>query len=153
GKLRKVDFKNTGGSMTANTGSREIQEAAAEGNEAEMRSRALEVLPGHFRPEFLNRIDHIVVFHPLTPEQLAAIVELQVKQLGSRLQDKHITLVLTDRAKQHLARAGYDGVYGARPLKRLLLREIINPLALKLLDGTVKEGQTVRVDRTSTRLN
>jgi ATP-dependent Clp protease ATP-binding subunit ClpB len=152
GKGRTVDFKNTVVIMTSNVGSREIQEAAADGNEAEMRSRALEVLRGHFRPEFLNRIDDIVVFHPLTPEQLAAIVELQVKQLSGRLQDKHITLVLTDRAKQHLARAGYDVVYGARPLKRLLLREIINPLALKLLDGTVKEGQTVRVDEKDGRL-
>ncbi len=146
GKGRTVDFKNTVVIMTSNVGSREIQEAAAAGNEAEMRSRALEVLRGHFRPEFLNRIDDIVVFHPLSPEQLAAIVELQVRQLSGRLQDKHITLVLTDRAKQHLAWAGYDVVYGARPLKRLLLREIINPLALKLLDGTVKEGQAVRVD-------
>ncbi len=152
GKGRTVDFKNTVVIMTSNVGSREIQEAAADGNEAEMRSRALEVLRGHFRPEFLNRIDDIVVFHPLTPEQLAAIVEFQVKQLSGRLQDKHITLVLTDRAKQHLARAGYDVVYGARPLKRLLLREIINPLALKLLDGTVKEGQTVRVDEKDGRL-
>ena len=152
GKGRTVDFKNTVVIMTSNVGSREIQEAAADGNEAEMRSRALEVLRGHFRPEFLNRIDDIVVFHPLTPEQLAAIVELQVKQLIGRLQDKHITLVLTDRAKQHLAWAGYDVVYGARPLKRLLLREIINPLALKLLDGTVKEGQTVRVDEKDRRL-
>jgi len=152
GKGRTVDFKNTVVIMTSNIGSREIQEAAAEGNEAEMRSRALEVLRGHFRPEFLNRIDDIVVFHPLTPEQLATIVELQVRQLSGRLQDKHITLVLTDRAKQHLARVGYDVVYGARPLKRLLVREIINPLALKLLDGTVKEGQTVRVDEKDGRL-
>jgi ATP-dependent Clp protease ATP-binding subunit ClpB len=152
GKGRTVDFKNTVVIMTSNVGSREIQEAAADGNEAVMRSRALEVLRGHFRPEFLNRIDDIVVFHPLTPEQLAAIVELQVRQLSGRLQDKHITLVLTDRAKQHLARAGYDAVYGARPLKRLLLREIINPLALKLLDGTVKEGQTVDVDEKGGRL-
>jgi len=152
GKGRTVDFKNTVVIMTSNVGSREIQEAAADGNEAEMRSRALEVLRGHFRPEFLNRIDDIVVFHPLTPEQLAAIVELQVKQLSGRLQDKHIALVLTDRAKQHLAWAGYDVVYGARPLKRLLLREIINPLALKLLDGTVKEGQTVRMDEKDRRL-
>ncbi|TLY22230.1 MAG: ATP-dependent chaperone ClpB, partial [Nitrospirae bacterium] len=146
GRGRTVDFRNTVVIMTSNVGSREIQEAAADGNEAEMRNRALEVLRGHFRPEFLNRIDDIVVFHPLTPAQLAAIVELQVRQLSSRLQDKHITLALTDRAKEHLAWAGYDVVYGARPLKRLLLREIINPLALRLLDGTVKEGQTVRVD-------
>jgi ATP-dependent Clp protease ATP-binding subunit ClpB len=111
-----------------------------------MRSRALEVLRDHFRPEFLNRIDDIVMFHPLTQEQLAAIVDLQVRQLGRRLEEHHIQLVLTAQAKQHLARTGYDVVYGARPLKRLIQREILNPLAMKLLDGTLKEGQTVRVD-------
>jgi len=146
GKGRTVDFKNTVIIMTSNIGSREIQEAAAEGDEARMRSRALEVLRDHFRPEFLNRIDDIVVFHPLTQEQLTAIVELQVRQLGRRLEEHHIQLVLTDRAKQHLARTGYDVVYGARPLKRMIQREILNPLAMKLLDGTLKEGQTVRVN-------
>ena len=146
GKGRTVDFKNTVIIMTSNIGSREIQEAAAEGDEAKMRSRALEVLRDHFRPEFLNRIDDIVVFHPLTQEQLTAIVELQVRQLGRRLEEHHIQLVLTDRAKQHLARTGYDVVYGARPLKRMIQREILNPLAMKLLDGTLKEGQTVRVN-------
>ncbi len=146
GKGRTVDFKNTVIIMTSNVGSREIQEAAAEGDEAKMRSRALEVLRDHFRPEFLNRIDDIVMFHPLTQEQLAAIVDLQVRQLGRRLEEHHIQLVLTGQAKQHLARTGYDVVYGARPLKRLIQREILNPLAMKLLDGTLKEGQTVRVD-------
>ncbi len=146
GKGRTVDFKNTVIIMTSNIGSREIQEAAAEGDEARMRSRALEVLRDHFRPEFLNRIDDIVVFHPLTQEQLTAIVELQVRQLGRRLEEHHIQLVLTDQAKQHLARTGYDVVYGARPLKRMIQREILNPLAMKLLDGTLKEGQTVRVN-------
>jgi len=146
GKGRTVDFKNTVIIMTSNIASREIQEAAADGDEAEMRTRAMEVLRGHFRPEFLNRIDDIVMFHPLTQEQLAAIVELQVKQLGRRLEEHHIELVLTDQAKQHLARTGYDIVYGARPLKRMIQREILNPLAMKLLDGTLKEGQTVRVD-------
>jgi ATP-dependent Clp protease ATP-binding subunit ClpB len=132
--------------MTSNIASREIQDAAADGDEAEMRARALEVLRGHFRPEFLNRIDDIVMFHPLTQEQLAAIVELQVKQLGRRLDEHHIQLVLTDEAKEHLALTGYDAVYGARPLKRMIQREILNPLAMKLLDGTLKEGQTVRVN-------
>ncbi|HEV8242669.1 MAG TPA: ATP-dependent chaperone ClpB [Nitrospirales bacterium] len=146
GKGRTVDFKNTVIIMTSNIGSREIQEAAAERDEAKMRSRALEVLRDHFRPEFLNRIDDIVMFHPLTQEQLAAIVDLQVRQLGRRLEEHHIQLVLTAQAKQHLARTGYDVVYGARPLKRLIQREILNPLAMKLLDGTLKEGQTVRVD-------
>ena len=146
GKGRTVDFKNTVIIMTSNIASREIQAAAAEGDEAEMRVRTLEVLRGHFRPEFLNRIDDIVMFHPLTQEQLSAIVELQVKQLGRRLEEHHILLVLTDQAKQHLAWTGYDIVYGARPLKRMIQREILNPLAMKLLDGTLKEGQTVRVD-------
>jgi len=146
GKGRTVDFKNTVIIMTSNIGSREIQEAAAEGDEAKMRSRALEALRDHFRPEFLNRIDDIVVFHPLTQEQLTAIVELQVRQLGRRLEEHHIQLVLTDQAKQHLARTGYDVVYGARPLKRMIQREILNPLAMQLLDGTLKEGQTVWVN-------
>ncbi|TLY36865.1 MAG: ATP-dependent chaperone ClpB [Nitrospirae bacterium] len=152
GKGRTVDFKNTVVIMTSNVGSREIQEAAAAEDEAEMRNRAQEVLRGHFRPEFLNRIDDIVIFRPLTPNELTKIVELQVKQLGSRLEDAHIHLLLTDRAKQHLARTGYDPLYGARPLKRLIQREILNPLALRMLEGTVKEGQEVKVDAEDGRL-
>jgi ATP-dependent Clp protease ATP-binding subunit ClpB len=132
--------------MTSNIGSREIQDAATAGDQAEMRTRALEVLRSHFRPEFLNRIDDIVVFRPLTPEELNAIVDLQVRQLQRRLGENHIELVVTDRAKQHLAWAGYDVVYGARPLKRLIQREVLNPLALRLLDGKVKEGQKIQVD-------
>jgi ATP-dependent Clp protease ATP-binding subunit ClpB len=146
GKGRTVDFKNAVVIMTSNVGSREIQEAAAAGDETKMRQRAMEVLREHFRPEFLNRIDDIVVFRPLSPAELGEIVDLQVKQLAQRLEANHITLVLTDRAKQHLALTGYDAVYGARPLKRLIQREILNPLALKLLDGTVQPGQTVQVD-------
>ena len=146
GKGRTVDFKNTVIIMTSNIASREIQDAAADGDEAVMRTSALEVLRGHFRPEFLNRIDDTVMFHPLTQEQLLAIVELQVTQLGRRLEEHHIRLVLTDGAKEHLAMTGYDVVYGARPLKRMIQREILNPLAMRLLDGTLKEGQTVRVD-------
>jgi len=146
GKGRTVDFKNAVVIMTSNVGSREIQEAAAAGDETKMRQRAMEVLREHFRPEFLNRIDDIVVFRPLSPAELGEIVDLQVKQLAKRLEANHITLVLTDRAKQHLALTGYDAVYGARPLKRLIQREILNPLALKLLDGTVQPGQTVQVD-------
>jgi ATP-dependent Clp protease ATP-binding subunit ClpB len=146
GKGRTVDFKNTVIIMTSNVGSREIQEATQAGDEAEMRTRAMEVLRQHFRPEFLNRIDDIVVFRPLSQEELTAIVELQVRQLAKRLEELHINLVLTDRAKQQLARAGYDVVYGARPLKRLIQREILNPLAMKLLDGSVKDGDTVTVD-------
>jgi ATP-dependent Clp protease ATP-binding subunit ClpB len=152
GKGRTVDFKNTVIIMTSNIGSQQIQEAVAGGNEVELRSCALEVLRSAFRPEFLNRVDDIVVFRPLTPDHLTAIVELQVRQLSSRLREKHIELVLKDAAKQHLAWAGYDVVYGARPLKRLIQREILNPLALRLLDGTLKEGQTVLVDAEDGRL-
>jgi ATP-dependent Clp protease ATP-binding subunit ClpB len=152
GKGRTVDFKNTVIIMTSNIGSREIQDAATAGDQAEMRTRALEVLRNHFRPEFLNRIDDIVVFRPLTPEELSAIVDLQVRQLQRRLAENHIELVVTDRAKQYLAWAGYDMVYGARPLKRLIQREVLNPLALRLLDGTVKEGQKVQVDEKDGRL-
>ena len=152
GKGRTVDFKNSVIIMTSNIGSREVQEAALAGDEAEMRRRAMEVLREHFRPEFLNRIDDIVVFRPLTPDELTQIVDLQVKQLTQRLESNHITLVLTDRAKQHLAKTGYDVVYGARPLKRLIQREILNPLAMKLLDGSVQPGQTVEVDAKEGRL-
>jgi len=151
GKGRTVDFKNTVIIMTSNIASREIQEEAAMAagghwDDAAMRARAMEVLRGHFRPEFLNRIDDIVMFHPLTQEHLSAIVELQVRQVSHRLEEQHIHLVLTDEAKAHLAVTGYDAVYGARPLKRMMQREILNPLAMKLLDGVLKEGQTVRVD-------
>ncbi|HEY3197175.1 MAG TPA: ATP-dependent chaperone ClpB [Nitrospirales bacterium] len=150
GKGRTVDFKNSVIIMTSNIGSREIQEAA--GNEAEMRRQALEVLREHFRPEFLNRIDDIVVFRPLSADELTQIVDLQVQQLSKRLESNHINLVLTDRAKRHLAVTGYDVVYGARPLKRLIQREILNPLALKLLDSSVQPGQTVEVDEEKGRL-
>jgi ATP-dependent Clp protease ATP-binding subunit ClpB len=152
GKGRTVDFKNAVIIMTSNVGSREIQETAATGTAAEVRSRALEILRDTFRPEFLNRIDDIVIFHSLTPDQLAAIVELQVRQVSARLKEKHIELELTDRAKHHLAWAGYDVVYGARPLKRVIQKEILNPLALRLLEGTLKEGQTVHVDAEDDRL-
>lgn len=145
GKGRTVDFKNTVIIMTSNIASREIQEAAAEGDEAAMRARALDVLRSHFRPEFLNRVDDIVTFHPLTQEHLAAIVELQVAQVGRRLEAQHLHLMLTDEAKAHLAVIGYDAVYGARPLKRMIQREILNPLAIRLLDGTLKAGQRVQV--------
>lgn len=145
GKGRTVDFKNTVIIMTSNIASREIQEAAAEGDEAAMRARALDVLRAHFRPEFLNRVDDIVTFHPLTQEHLSAIVELQVAQVGRRLEAQHLHLMLTDEAKAHLAVTGYDAVYGARPLKRMIQREILNPLAMRLLDGTLKAGQRVQV--------
>jgi ATP-dependent Clp protease ATP-binding subunit ClpB len=99
-----------------------------------------------FRPEFLNRIDEIVEFQPLTREQIGEIVELQLERLRARLAERGIRIELTDAAKDHLAEAGWDPTYGARPLKRAIQRVVENPLALRLLEGDFEEGDTVRVD-------
>ncbi len=105
--------------------------------------KVLNDLKGFFRPEFLNRVDEIIVFKPLTCEMLKSIVDIQVKRMKKYLEDKRIDIVLTDAAKEHIAEIGYDPVFGARPLKRAIQKEILNLLALKLLDGTVREGDTV----------
>ena len=127
GQGRTVDFRNTVIIMTSN-----IRSAAA--------------LRDHFRPEFLNRIDEIVVFEPLTRDQLGDIVELQLARLRERLADRGLSLELTDAAKEVVTEAGWDPTYGARPLKRALQRLVENPLALRLLEGDFGEGDTVRVD-------
>ena len=108
--------------------------------------RSAEAMREFFRPEFLNRIDEIVEFKPLTREQLGEIVELQLERLRARLAERGLGLELTDAAKEHLAEAGWDPTYGARPLKRALQRLVENPLALRLLEGEFAEGDTVRVD-------
>ena len=127
GQGRTVDFRNTVVIMTSNI-------------------RSPEALQEQFRPEFLNRIDEIVVFEPLTREQLTEIVELQLGRLRGRLAERRIDLELTEAAKEHLAEAGWDPAYGARPLKRAIQRLLENPLALELLEGRFSEGDTVRVD-------
>lgn len=142
-KGRTVDFKNTVLIMTSNLGSREIQIAGA--NEKEARDAVLMVLRENFKPEFLNRIDDIVIFHQLSREQIAQIIEVQLERLRAMLGDRHITLVLEDSAKELLVREGYDPLYGARPLKRAIQTLIQNPLAMKLLKGEIESGQTVRV--------
>src|SRR5262249_30902215 len=106
----------------------------------------LEELRQHFRPEFLNRVDEIIVFHGLSEEHLKQIVEIQLKRLRERLADRHIELEVTDAAKEHLVRVGYDPAYGARPLKRAIQREIESVMGRMLLEGKVRDGQTVRVD-------
>jgi ATP-dependent Clp protease ATP-binding subunit ClpB len=106
----------------------------------------MESVRDRFKPEFLNRVDEILVFHRLTREDLAQIVEIQLVALVNRLDARGIWLVVNNDAKRHLATAGYDPAYGARPLKRLIQRDIENPLALRLLDGTFKEGDTIEVD-------
>jgi ATP-dependent Clp protease ATP-binding subunit ClpB len=142
-KGRTVDFKNTVLIMTSNLGSREIQEL--EGDDKQVREAVVQELRLHFKPEFLNRIDDIVVFKRLTREQLAQIIDVQLERLRAMLGDRGITLKLDDSARALLAREGYDPVYGARPLKRAIQSLIQNPLAVKLLRGEIVPGQTVRV--------
>jgi ATP-dependent Clp protease ATP-binding subunit ClpB len=140
GQGRTVDFKNTVIIMTSNIGSQFILDDA---NAEQREARVLEALRGHFRPEFLNRIDEIIIFDRLNEEDLKRIVEIQVERLIQRLAVKKLTLILTDAAKAHLAREGYDPVYGARPLKRVIQRDLLDPLSLEILAGTFLEGDTI----------
>jgi ATP-dependent Clp protease ATP-binding subunit ClpB len=142
-KGRVVDFKNTVLIMTSNLGSREIQ--SAEGDEKQAREAVVQVLRDYFKPEFLNRIDDIVVFKQLSKEQIAAIIDVQLERLRSMLEERGITIELDDTARELLVQEGYDPVYGARPLKRAIQTLIQNPLAVKLLKGDFASGQTVRV--------
>ncbi|HEY6188921.1 MAG TPA: ATP-dependent chaperone ClpB [Pyrinomonadaceae bacterium] len=142
-KGRTVDFKNTVLIMTSNLGSREIQ--AAEGDEEQVREAVVQELRLHFKPEFLNRIDDIVIFHQLSREQIAQIIDVQLERLRTMLSERDITLSLDDSARALLAREGYDPNYGARPLKRAIQTLIQNPLAVKLLRGEIASGQTVRI--------
>jgi ATP-dependent Clp protease ATP-binding subunit ClpB len=149
---RTVDFKNTIVIMTSNLGSHRILESATlygvDGEEEmeKLRDAVLDEVRRHFRPEFLNRIDEIIVFHALTEPQLKKIVTIQLQHLQDRLTDRHVTLDVSDAAKTHLVRAGYDPAYGARPLKRTLQKEVETELARLLLQGKVRDGQTVHVD-------
>ena len=149
GHGRTVDFKNTVVIMTSNVGSHLIL-AYRGGDDPEsfeqMKKEVLEVLRQQFRPEFLNRVDEIVVFHSLSREHLKQIVDIQLERLRARLAERHIVLELTERAKEHLALAGYDPSYGARPLKRVIQKELETPLGRLLLKGDIKDGQTVSVD-------
>ena len=106
----------------------------------------MDALRGHFRPEFLNRVDEIIIFDRLNEEELKQIVEIQLKRLVRRLENQKITLELSDAAKALVAQAGYDPVYGARPLKRAIQKEILDPLSMDILEGRFREGQTIRVD-------
>jgi ATP-dependent Clp protease ATP-binding subunit ClpB len=145
-KGRVVDFKNTVLIMTSNLGSREIQ-AAAENPLADrdIRANVLQVLRDHFKPEFLNRVDDIVVFEQLSREEIARIIDVQLEKLRRNLEERGITIELDDTARELLIKEGYDPVYGARPLKRAIQTLIQNPLAVKLLQGDVASGQTVRL--------
>jgi len=141
---RTVDFRNTVVIMTSNIGSQVFNEVG--GEEKDKEEVVLAALRGHFRPEFLNRVDDIVVFHPLAKAQLRKIVEVQLARLGKRLAERHLKLDLTPAALDLLAEHGYDPVYGARPLKRAIQRMILDPLAIKLLEGTIHDGELVTID-------
>jgi ATP-dependent Clp protease ATP-binding subunit ClpB len=144
GQGRTVDFKNTVIIMTSNIGSQYILE---EEQTQEARERlVMDALRGHFRPEFLNRVDEIIIFDRLSEDDLKKIVEIQLRHLTKRLEQQKITLDLSDSAKSYLAREGYDPVYGARPLRRVIQKEILDPLSIQILEGKVREGQTVKVD-------
>ncbi len=144
---RTVDFKNTVLIMTSNIGSQHILEAQQAGASYEtMKAQVTGELRAHFRPEFLNRVDEIVVFHALGNEHLAKIVEIQLERLRARLVERRITLTVTPDALQDLGRRGYDPVYGARPLKRLIQQEIETPMARQLIKGELRDGDTAVVD-------
>ena len=145
GQGRTVDFKNTVIIMTSNIGGEWIKELGPK-DEAEMRRRVMEALRQSFRPEFLNRVDETIIFHSLGMEEIVKIVDIQVNVLKKRLADRKIDLELTPEAKQFLANEGFDPVYGARPLKRTIQRLVLDPLALRVLQGAFKEGDRVVVD-------
>jgi ATP-dependent Clp protease ATP-binding subunit ClpB len=145
GHGRTVDFKNTIIIMTSNVGSRWIQELATSSRE-EMEDRVTEALRASFKPEFLNRIDEIIIFHNLTQEQIGDIVDIQMKRLESRLAEMNMELVLSDNARAFLAEKGFDQIYGARPLKRTIQRYIENPLSMEILQGSISEGTKLEAD-------
>jgi ATP-dependent Clp protease ATP-binding subunit ClpB len=143
GQGRTVDFKNTVLIMTSNVGSQFI---AAESVEEKAREQVEEALTQTFPPEFLNRIDDVVIFHRLTKEDLGQIVDIQVAQLAKRVSERGIEIELTAKARELLGNLGFDPTYGARPLKRVIQKQLVDKLALHLLEGDFAEGDTVKVD-------
>ncbi len=148
GKGRAVDFRNSVVIMTSNLGSHYLAEQAMRGGTVDegTRRQVLDALRAHFRPEFINRIDETIVFHPLGREHMAHIIDLQMARLLARLEERKITLTLTDGAKAALVEEGYDPAYGARPLKRTIQRRVLDPLAMAVLQGEFREGDDVRLD-------
>ncbi len=144
GKGRTVDFKNTVIIMTSNIGSQWIRDLA--GDDEEMGKRVMEALQSHFRPEFLNRVDETIIFNSLGMDEIKQIVDLQLDRLQARLKERKLTIIVSDAAKEYLAREGYDPAYGARPLRRTIEKKVQNPLALQMLEGRFGEGACVEVD-------
>ncbi|HEY1012061.1 MAG TPA: ATP-dependent chaperone ClpB [Herpetosiphonaceae bacterium] len=150
GQGRVVNFSNTVVIMTSNLASNRIQNLV--GDEAALREAVLEELRDELRPEFLNRIDDVIIFKPLTQGEISHIVDIQVDRLGERLKERKLSLRLTDAARRHLAQVGYDPTFGARPLKRAVQTELLNPLALEMLGGRFPAGSTVQVDARNGKL-
>jgi ATP-dependent Clp protease ATP-binding subunit ClpB len=145
GQGRTVDFRNTVIVMTSNLGSQRIQELAGAANYSRMKAEVMEIVGQHFRPEFINRVDDVVVFHPLEQEHIRKIVDIQLEYLKRRLGEREIGLVLDPAARDRLAQAGFDPVYGARPLKRAIQQQLENPLAQRILRGDFGPGDVIRV--------
>jgi ATP-dependent Clp protease ATP-binding subunit ClpB len=147
GQGRTVDFRNTVVVMTSNLGSDIIQELAGEENYDAMKAAVMNVVGGHFRPEFINRVDESVVFHPLARDQIRGIAEIQLRGLKQRLAERELELEISPAFMDHLVQAGFDPVYGARPLKRAIQQQLENPLAQRILAGEFQPGQTIVVDQ------
>ena len=152
GQGRTVDFRNTVIVMTSNLGSQRIQAMSGEDNYDEMKAAVMEVVGAHFRPEFINRVDDVVVFHPLSREHIRKIVDIQLGYLHERLAERDMTIHLSDAARDKLAEAGFDPVYGARPLKRAIQQQVENPLAQAILAGRFGPGDSIEVAVGSDRL-
>jgi ATP-dependent Clp protease ATP-binding subunit ClpB len=145
GQGRTVDFRNAVVVMTSNLGSDVIQQRAGEANYAAMKDAVMEIVRHAFRPEFINRLDEIVVFHPLQEEQIRAIARIQIRYLQDRLAEREMRVELSDAALDHLGKAGFDPVYGARPLKRAIRTQVENPLAQEILAGKFGPGDLIEV--------
>jgi ATP-dependent Clp protease ATP-binding subunit ClpB len=152
---RLIDFRNTVIIMTSNIGSQIIVDAGGQADDAawgRVEQRVRDELRNHFRPEFLNRVDDIIVFRPLSREDLIQIVDIQLRKLDELLAARHLKLNVAPEAREFLAVQGYDPVYGARPLKRVIQRELQNPIALEVLEGNFREGDTIHVERAGDHL-
>ena len=146
GQGRTVDFRNTLIIMTSNLGAEFLVDLKEEDDVELVEAQVMKTVRGHFRPEFLNRVDEVILFHRLKRAQMAGIVKIQVKRLQKLLDEKQLTLDLSDSAIEWIANKGYDPAYGARPLKRVIQKHVQDPLAEKILAGEIKDGETILVD-------
>jgi len=155
GKGRTVDFKNTVVIMTSNIGSHFIAETVVKGEPLTegVKREVMDALRAHFRPEFINRVDDIIIFHALTREQMRTIIDIQLRGLVKRLEDRKIHVELTGKAKDVIIEEGYDPTYGARPLKRTIQRRVLDPLAMRVLQGEFREGDRVVIDASAGELS